>query len=184
MSRKQINNGKIVIILSRLHKLIEVDPYILSFTYQLFSSFPDQQFQIIGKENNNYFQEFANVQLLQFESTSELYAYVSNCFLSINYSFHENVLQFSPLEMACFNVPQFYRRGSAVDKLLNEDNHFCYDDVQDLKLKLGIYLADPASYQAIADNNNKRLYELKSYSNSLDIWSRYFKSNYHNLKIA
>jgi hypothetical protein len=183
-SRKANHNGKIVIIISRIKSLIKVEPYLLKFLTEIFSHFSNHHFELIGKENENLFGSIPNVKMLQFETTAELYSHISNSFISINYSIHRNVLQFSPLEASCFNVPQFYMRGSAVDKLLNEDNHFRYNDFQDLKLKLGIYLADPESYQAIADNNNKRLYELKSYSNSLDIWSRHFKSNYHNLKFA
>ena len=179
--RKPITNGKIIIILSRVHKLVEINPFFLSFMHQLFSGFPNQHFQIIGKENNNaYFQEFSNVEMIRFENTSELYAYVSNGFVSINYSIHENVLQFSPLEMACFNVPQFYMRGSAVDKLLQQDNHFRYDDIQDLKFKLSLFLEDPTSYQDIAENNNQRLYQMKSFSNSLTIWGNYFRRASYN----
>lgn len=168
------SSNKVLIILSRSERIFSFLPLIKNIIIHLLSNFESVDFEIVGKENLNVnsLSNYKNVTFKEFENTETLYENLYNYKVSINLNLNPNILQFSPLELACINVPFFYQENSAISSLIlnNKSNFFCYQNEYDLSNKLRLFIEDPEKYLTQSDKNNFEIYEQKSFKTCLKQW--------------
>jgi len=158
----QGQNSKIILtILSRNH-LPEWKETIKNLII-LSKQFSEYDFVVCGRNN----QPIENIRMVSFETVEEVYDLISKSRLGINFSFHHNVLQYSPIEMSMIGLPFIYKRNSAVDKTFNSKNEFTFE-IDSLKETFSKALVGNYSFQ-------KELGEIYEMENVIEKWKCYLQ---------
>lgn len=164
-------NNDIVIIASRLKSI----PYAKNFIESLTMNCKNIHFHIYGKSNENVYFSTNNVFIHEtLVDETELYNYIKKYKLAININHHRNIIQYSSMEYACINIPNFYQRNSAIDYIIKIDNFFIYDDIKSLCQKIELYLSCESDYIDIKNKNNQILYNFYKFDQLIEQYKIFF----------
>jgi hypothetical protein len=164
-------NNDILFIVSRLNFL----PSAKNFIESISKFCKNNNFHIYGKSNENLYFSINNVFIHDTLNTeTELYNEIKNYKLAININLHRNILQYSCIEYACINIPQFYERNSAIDSIIKIDNFFIFDDIKSLSKKIELYLSNESDYIDVKNRNNEILYNFYKFDLLIDLYKIYF----------
>ena len=149
-------NNDIIIIASGIH----LKPYLQIFIESVTSKNSHITFNIFGKNNNIIFPNKNIILHSTFENENDLYNKIKNFKLCINISHYKDILQYSTIEMACLNIPFLYSFDSAVNKIINNNNYFVYNNNDELCDKINYLCKDDNlnKYKNVYHNNNSIIY--------------------------
>lgn len=133
------------------------------------------KFHIYGKSNENVYFPSNNVLIHEtLIDETELYNHIKKYKLAININHHRNIIQYSSMEYACINIPNFYQRNSAIDYIIKIDNFFIYDDIKSLCQKIELYLSCESDYIDIKNKNNQILYNFYKFDKLIEQYKIFF----------